>query len=134
VLAGVAVLAVGPIALAQQPASPQPRDQQPPGQRDKISLDVKDAPLPEVIDFIRRETGKNILLGKNPEGKDLRTLWPPLAVTVQFEEVPWEQALKLVADSVRCLVERQGEVWTVYQPPEVTIEMERAELREDQCN
>lgn len=100
------------------------------GFKSELTLDVKDQPLTTVVDYIKSLTGKNVLLGKNPEGKNLKDVWPPLTVTVQFEEVPWEQALRLVAESAGCLVEREGDVWTIYQPPVVTIEMERADLRD----
>lgn len=129
-------LAVGAVvvAFAAAPVRGQdaavPRDQQPVGQRDRLTLDVKDTPLTDVVAFIKRETGKNIRLGKNPEGKPIETMWPPLTVTVSFEDLPWERALKEVAEAARCLVEREGDIWTLNQPPEVTIEMERADLRD----
>jgi type II secretory pathway component GspD/PulD (secretin) len=128
-LAGLVMAgASAPMAWAQDGPGKKPEGQV--GFKSELTLDVKDQPLTSVVDYIKTLTGKNVLLGKNPEGKNLKDVWPPLTVTVQFEEVPWEQALRLVAESAGCLVEREGEVWTIYQPPVVTIEMERADLRD----
>ena len=125
-LVGLSVALFGAAAAAQDAA---PRDRQPVGQRDTLTLDVKDTPIADVVEFIRRETGKKIYLGKNAEGKPIDQMWPPLTVTVAFEDMPWEKALKRVAEAARCLVEREDDTWTLTQPPEVTIEMERADLR-----
>ncbi len=100
------------------------------GPKDKLSIDVKDKPLPDVISYVRQETGKNILLGKNAEGKRLEDVWPPITVTVRFDDVPWEQALDIISEAAACLVEKKGAIWEVYQPPVVTIEMEKADLRD----
>lgn len=128
-LAGLIMAGGAPAAWAQEGTALGDADQQV-GFKSELTLDVKDQPLTTVVDYIKTLTGKNVLLGKNPEGKNLKDVWPPLTVTVQFEEVPWEQALRLVAESAGCLVEREGDVWTIYQPPVVTIEMERADLRD----
>ncbi|MCI0341350.1 MAG: hypothetical protein L0216_09420 [Planctomycetales bacterium] len=127
-VAAAAVFAFAPAAGAQAPSGSEDRALM--GPKDKLSIDVKDKPLPDVVSYVRQETGKNILLGKNAEGKRLEDVWPPITVTVRFDDVPWEQALDIIAEAAGCLVEKKGAIWEVYQPPVVTIEMEKADLRD----
>ncbi len=96
----------------------------------RISLDVKEKPLPDVVAYLKEKAGRNILLGKNPEGRWLNEVWPPVVVTVRLDEVPWEKALESVAEAAGCVVERQGAVWKLYQPALVDLDEENADFRE----
>ncbi|MHC5019545.1 MAG: hypothetical protein ACYTGX_05435 [Planctomycetota bacterium] len=100
------------------------------GKAERLDLDVKDQTLADVVRYIRERTGADIVLGEGPHGTRLAELKPPPVVTVDFENVPWAQALKLVAGSADCLVRREGSRYVVYQPTRVTIQFERADLRD----
>jgi type II secretory pathway component HofQ len=97
---------------------------------ERLDLDVKDQSLAEVVRYIRERTGADIVLGEGPHGTRLAEVKPAPIVTVEFENVPWAQALKLVAGSADCLVRREGNRYVVYQPTRITIQFERADLRD----
>lgn len=97
---------------------------------DTLTLDVKDQPLVDVVKYIRTLTGRRIVLGEGPHGTRLIDATPIPVVTVQFEDVAWQQALRLVAESADCLVRREGAQFVLYRPTTVTIEFERADLRD----
>ncbi len=94
-----------------------------------IDIDVEDKPLYAVVNFIRDATGENIVLGKNKDGIDLEKD-KDLRVTIKLEGAYWETALRLVCEKAGAKVQvLDGNVWKVYQPPEVTLALENADVR-----
>ncbi|MHC5078790.1 MAG: hypothetical protein ACYTHN_07210, partial [Planctomycetota bacterium] len=94
-----------------------------------IDLDVEDKPLYAVVKYIRDLTGQNIILGTDKDGRKLEEA-TDLRVSIKLEGAYWETALKLVCEKANAKVEvLDGNVWKVYQPPEVTLALENADVR-----
>jgi type IV pilus assembly protein PilQ len=117
----IAVLAcLAPAAVAQEEGVELKR---------LIDLDVEDKPLYAVVNYIRDLTGENIVLGKNKDGIPLEQD-KNLRVTIKLEGAYWETALKLVCEKAGAKVELlDNNIWKVYQPPEVTLALENADVR-----
>ncbi|MHC4598496.1 MAG: type II secretion system protein GspD [Planctomycetota bacterium] len=117
----VVLACLAPAALAQEDLPIEPKR--------LIDLDVEDKPLYAVVNYIRDLTGENIVLGKNKDGLPLDQD-KTLRVTIKLEGVFWETALKLVCEKAGAKVDvLDGNVWKVYQPPEVTLALENADVR-----
>lgn len=87
-----------------------------------ISLDVREQSFGEIIDYIRQQTGKNILA--DDEVKDIK-------VTVTFTQIPWKKVLEIIAKEHNCLVEDLGnQIIKISKPPIVTMEFEGADIRD----
>jgi hypothetical protein len=101
------------------------------GPQDRVgSLDTKDATLTDVIRHIRKRSGMNIVYGRNAAGTRLDKVWPPIVVTVAFEDVPWEQALHLVAEATKSFVRKRAKnLWEIYRPAYVSLNVERGDFR-----
>lgn len=116
------LLGSGTAAFAQpqeeqiQPAGGQGGRQ---GQQ-KINVDVEDAELTDVMDQIGRQVGRNILV--EPNVKE--------TVSVSLHEIPWREAVDVIARMTRCEVEeRPGGILLLTQPPKVTIQFTDANVR-----
>lgn len=94
-----------------------------------IDIDVVNKPLAMVVESIRQATGKNIVLGSDKDNKPIE-LNRELLVTIRLVGVHWELALKLVCEKAGAKVEiLEGNVYRVYQPPEITLALENADVR-----
>jgi type IV pilus assembly protein PilQ len=86
----------------------------------RINLDVVREDLREVMDQIGRRVNRNILV--DPDVNE--------EVTVALRDVPWLEAVEVIAQMTRCEVEeRQGGVLMLTQPPKVTIQFTDANVR-----
>lgn len=68
-----------------------------------ISIQVSDAPIQEVINFIAEESGMNIVLGDDVKGN----------VSIKLRQVPWDQALVIVMRARGLGYVRQGNVMRI---------------------
>lgn len=68
-----------------------------------ISVSLRDAPLPEVLRTFARLANFNLVLDPGVQG----------SVTVELENVPWDQALYLILKTHRMAAEVDGRVWLV---------------------
>lgn len=120
------------VAFAALCASPLRAQQTPPqGSEDiqteaegdrasRLTLRLKDRDLREVVAQIARKANVNIVMDQKIEE----------AVTVDLQDVPWRQALELVAEQVHCIVhELQGGVLRVEKPPHVYFAFENTDIQ-----
>jgi hypothetical protein len=68
-----------------------------------ISLSLRDAPLDEVLRSFARLAGVNLVLAPGVKGE----------VTVELEDVPWDQALYVILKTHGMGAEIDGRVWLV---------------------
>ena len=68
-----------------------------------ISLSLRDAPLPEVLRSFARIAGVNLVLHPGVTG----------TVTVELQDVPWDQALYVILKTQGMAAEIDGRVWIV---------------------
>jgi len=111
-----------PEADEAQPAGPPPEAMAPPpaGRTTRIDLDVEELDLTDVMEQIGRQVGRNILVDPSVEER----------VTVSLRDVPWRDAVDVIARMTRCDVEeRPGGILLLTQPPEVTLQASRAPAR-----
>lgn len=120
---------------AQQPANPQRPAQQPAAQGQKpdgvsaeaeserssrLTLRLKDRDLREVVASISKKANANVIMDPSIEA----------TVTIDLQDVPWRQALKLVAEQARCIVtEVEGGVLKVENPPKTTFSFENTDIQ-----
>lgn len=119
-----AVMVAGVPVLAQDGASPLdagglsgvPRG----GASQRIHVDVENVDLQEVMERIGRQVGRNILV--DPSVQE--------TVTVSLRDIPWREAVDVIARMTRCEVEeRAGGILVLTQPPKVTIQFTDANVR-----
>jgi type II secretory pathway component GspD/PulD (secretin) len=87
----------GVIALGQGPSGHGPWHGFP------ISVSLRDAPLPEVLRTFARLAGFNLVLDSSVQG----------SVTVELNDVPWDQALALILKVHGLAAEVDGQLWLV---------------------
>ena len=118
--ASLALLAGLGAAVAQEEAPIQPGGA---GQRQgqqKINIDVEAADLADVMEQIGRQVGRNILVEPNVRE----------TVSVSLHDIPWREAVDVIARMSRCEVEeRPGGILLLTQPPKVTIQFTDANVR-----
>lgn len=68
-----------------------------------ISVSLRDAPLPEVLRTFARLADFNLVLDPRVQG----------SVTVELENVPWDQALYVILKTHRMGAEVDGRLWMV---------------------
>jgi hypothetical protein len=86
----------------------------------QINVDVEEADLADVMEQIGARAGRNILVDPNVQE----------TVTVTLQEIPWLEAVEVIAKMVRCDVEeRPGGVILLTQPALVTIQYTDANVR-----
>jgi type II secretory pathway component GspD/PulD (secretin) len=86
-----------------------------------ITLDVKDRPLKDVVEFVRGKTAVNIIVSPDAEQQK---------VTINIRDLPWEKALELIAENAECVLVRDGaNLLKVEKPPQVSFEFEDADIR-----
>lgn len=97
---------------SQTSASPAPKRSVEYARRETVTIEADEADLREVIDQICRQAGVNIVVEPNINEK----------VTLTLREVPWMEAVQLIAERTKCEVNllRDG-VYYVINPPRVTL-------------
>lgn len=103
-------------ATAQQPPAAEPAPDA------TVTLDVKDGNLVDVLAYVAERTGRDIRPGSTETGSPIAKAWPPVTVTVQFEEIPWRRALDVIAQAAKAEVQRDGDTWIVTRGPAKTVE------------
>ncbi len=89
------------------------------GSEARVSINVRDRDLKDVVTYLREKSGANIVVDDSIAE----------TVTLEFSDVPWRQALALVAEEADCLVvEVGGGVLRVEQPERVTFAFEDADI------
>ena len=68
-----------------------------------ISVSLRDAPLPEVLRTFARLANFNLVLDPRVQG----------SVTVELENVPWDQALHVILKTHRMGAEVDGRLWMI---------------------
>jgi len=85
-----------------------------------LTLKLKDRSLLEVVASIRRKASVNIIMDEAIDSD----------VTIDLEDVPWRQALELVAEAAGCIVVDLGRnVLKVEKPPRVYFAFENADIQ-----
>lgn len=86
----------------------------------KITIDVQDMDLRDVIEVIGKQVGREILVDPSVEE----------AVTLRLKDVDWQEVVELLAKMTRCdLEERPDGSLLLSQPPRVTIAFHDADVR-----
>lgn len=86
----------------------------------RLTLRLKDRELRDVVQSIRRKTSANIIMDPGIEA----------LVTIDLQDVPWRQALSLVAEQAGCIVtEGDGGVLKVEKPPRVYFAFENTDIQ-----
>ena len=92
----------------------------------RVTLNIADKPLEEIVKSLRDRSASNIVI-IDPVGKDKISTQK---VSIEVFDVSWRDALELVAEKLGCVVEdRPGGVLAVTRPPEVTIEFQDQDVR-----
>ena len=87
-----------------------------------VTLDVVERPLKDVIAFIQEKTETNLVLTSEAE---------EVPVTVKIKNLPWREALDVVAERAGCqLDERSANLIRVERPPRVSFEFDNADVRQ----
>jgi len=87
----------------------------------QITLDVKDRPLKDVVDYIRDKTDVNIIVDDEAA---------PEKVTINVTNLHWLRTLELVAEKAECiLVEVDSNLIKVEKPPQVSFDFQDADVR-----
>jgi len=85
-----------------------------------VTLDVKDKDLEEILSFISRRVGVNVVA--DPEVKE--------KVTVRLDSVEWRQALEVIARESHCkMVEASKRLIRFTQPPSISMEFQDADIK-----
>lgn len=86
----------------------------------KVDIDVVDKDLRTVMEEIGRKVGRNILVAPGVEE----------TVTITLRDIPWTDAVKIIAKLTKCDIEQAApKVLLLTQPPKVTIEFADANVR-----
>ncbi len=87
----------------------------------RVSLRVDDRELSEVVQFLREQSGANIVV---VEGADT-------AISIDISDVLWTDALDLAAELAGCVVEeRTAGVLVVSKPPRVSFDFDSSDINE----
>ncbi len=88
--------------------------------RGQINLDVRDRDLDEILQFISRKVGVNIIA--DPEIRE--------QVTIRLENMDWREALDAIARQTYCkIVEVSPNYIRFTQPPSISMEFQDADIR-----
>ncbi|MBM3992027.1 MAG: hypothetical protein FJ298_13605 [Planctomycetes bacterium] len=105
-----AVIALGATGMAQTV-----------GKDARVNLRAEGRSLAEVVDYLRDQTGVNLVLLPGEYGP----------VSVKLTDVPWRDALDVVAESVGCVVsERTGGILVVERPRPFSLETRGTDIAE----
>lgn len=87
----------------------------------RVNLNIADRSLEDVVAELRARSGANIVVIDHPTDEKKRI--SDKRVTIELSDVPWRDALDLVAEKVGGVVERRpAEILAVVLPPRVTIQ------------
>lgn len=79
----------------------------------RITLDVKAAPLLDLIAHIRERARVNIILAKDVDRQT--------KVDATFSQVPWQEALKVIVERGECvLIQKAANLYVIEQPVRIT--------------
>lgn len=79
----------------------------------RITLNVKDYLLTDVVKYIREQARVNIILASDVE--------PTTKVTVDLDRVPWREALRIVVDKSECVIIKKADnLYVIEQPERIT--------------
>lgn len=116
----LAVLAGCSAAPAARPPAPSPGTTAPVSSGERIHVDVDGEDLAEVMDRIGRDVGRTILV--DPSVQE--------SVTVSLRDIPWREAVDVIARMTRCDVEeRPGEILVLTQCSRVCLEVTDESVR-----
>jgi type IV pilus assembly protein PilQ len=86
-----------------------------------VTLDVKDRPLLDVVNYIRDHTEVNIIVATDAEGEK---------VTISVKNLNWKKTLELVAEKAECILVQDGtDLIKVEKPPQVSFDFQDADVR-----
>ena len=92
----------------------------------RVTLNIADKSLEEIVKSLRDRSGSNIVIIDAVDKPKISTA----KVSIEVFDVSWRDALELVAEKAGCVVEdRPGGVLAVTKPPEVTIEFQDQDVR-----
>jgi type IV pilus assembly protein PilQ len=92
----------------------------------RVTLNIADKSLEEIVKSLRDRSGSNIVI-IDPIDKAKISIQK---VSIEVFDVGWRDALELVAEKAGCVVEdRPGGVLAVTRPPPVTIEFQDQDVR-----
>lgn len=87
----------------------------------RVSLRVEDRALSEIVQYLRDQSGANIVV---VDGADTQ-------IDLDITDVPWQDALDIVAEVAGCVVEnRTAGVLAITRPPRVDFEFRDSDIRE----
>ena len=87
----------------------------------RVTLSVKDRALVDVVKYIRDNSRVNIILSADVD-QDSR-------VTVELDEVPWREALQIVADQTECVIIKKAEnLYVLKQPARITWKFQKSPI------
>lgn len=81
-----------------------------------ISIEVRETPVAQVINFISDQTGANLVVAEEVTGN----------ITLKLKQIPWDQALLLVMKSKQLGYVRQGNVLRIAPLDRLQLENENA--------
>ena len=100
---------------------------QAPNQNARVNLRLAEQPLEDVVSFLRDRSGANIVI-MDRDGED------PISqhtLSIELTDLPWREALDLVAESAGAIVEpRAAGVLVVTRPDRVTFDFPDADVRQ----
>lgn len=86
-----------------------------------ITLEVSDRPLQDVLEHIRNKVGVSIVTPPGTEGQ----------VSIKLRNIPWRDALELVAENAGCIVlEESHLLYKVEKPPRITMSFTAVEIKQ----
>lgn len=119
--AGLMLLVVLALSLPVFAQTAPKKERLIPEEGGEITLDVKDRPLKDVVDYIRDKTNVNIIVAEEAA---------PEKVTINVTNLHWLRALELVAEKAECiLVEVDANLIKVEKPPQVSFDFQDADIR-----
>ena len=85
-----------------------------------ITMTVKERPLEDVLDGIRKKVGVSLVALPGTDG----------LVTITLREIPWREALDLIAENAGCVVtQASARVYRVEQPQRVTMAFTQEDIK-----
>ena len=90
------------------------------GGNEYITLDVRDKDLSEILKFISRRVGINIIADPDVDER----------VTIQLDSVDWRNALSVLARQTHCeIVDVSDRLIRFTQPPSISMEFQDADIK-----
>jgi type IV pilus assembly protein PilQ len=99
---------------------PDTAERETPSSSNKINLDVKDRDLAEILQFISRRVGVNIIPDPNIKEK----------VSIRLENMDWREALDAIARQTSCKIVTESANYIRFtQPTVINMEFQDADIR-----